>query len=116
MNSHNASLILIFVLLVITARSVIPDDHIWIKDIPTSVETWSACCDHDDCKIANRIKVKWVSEDISLVSVDEYTRFAMKNEDIHSSTNGKPYFCRVDVYEPPTTKNTTCVFVGMSFS
>ncbi len=117
MNPHNAALIFIFVLLVITARSVIPDDHTWIQDIPTNnEEIWNACCSHEDCQSAKRIKTEWVSEEISLVTIDKYTRFAMKNENIHPSTTGVPYFCRVDIFEPPTSKNTLCVFVGMSFS
>ena len=94
-----------------------PEDHIWIMDIPTNnEEIWNACCSHEDCLVAKSIKIEWASDDISLVTIDKYTRFAMKNENIHPSTNGKPYFCRVDISKPPTTTNTLCVFAGMSFS
>ena len=117
MNSHKASLIFLIVLFILSARSVVPSDHVWIMDIPTNNEDlWNACCSHEDCQPARRIKTEWVSEDISLVTIDKYTRFAMKNENIHPSTNGKPYFCRIEIFEPPTAKNILCVFVGMSFS
>lgn len=117
MTTHNAALVFILVMFLITVPSVIPSDHIWIMDIPTIDEDiWNACCAHEDCQPAKSIKISWVSEEISLVTVDEYTRFAMKNENIHPSTNGRIYFCRIDFTQPPTTKNILCVFVGMTLT
>lgn len=117
MNTHNAALVFILVMFLITAPSVVPSDHIWIMDIPTNdEEVWNACCAHEDCWLAKSIKVRWVSPEISLVTVDNYTRFAMKNINIHPSTNGRAYFCRIDFDEPPTTQNILCIFVGMKLS
>lgn len=116
MTAHKATLIFIVLMLVYATPSVIGGDKKWIRDIPSDRSTWNLCCGHEDCQESKRIRVSWLGEFLSMVYVEDYAPFVMPNKDIHRSLNGKVYFCRIDIDEPPSDKNILCVFIGMSLT
>ena len=115
MNSHNAALVVLLAMF-LTGTPHVTSGTKWIRDIPTDETTWSICCDHEDCDRVSRVRIKWLSEKKSQVTIDDYESFIMGNENIHNSQNGKKYLCRNWIDEPPSEDNTRCVFTNAGFS
>jgi len=84
-------------------------DPISEYEIPTDVNTWIGCCDHRDCWEAV-VNVEFISEEVSSVRIDNHAPVLLGNKIIYPSLNGRDYYCRYDIEEPPSTENIRCVF------
>lgn len=81
-------------------------------ELPAEPGVWSGCCSHHDCK-EGRVRLYQESDPSkATVGIDDYKPFSFERSRIHPSKNGRDYFCRRDLTQPPDSENTRCVFVG----
>lgn len=85
--------------------------HVHPDILPTDEKTWYSCCHEQDC-IEGKVRVLQRGEETTLVQVNDWPPFTMRTERVYPSKNGKSYFCRWNMEQPPSTGNTICVFVA----
>ena len=90
-------------------------DLISESSIPTnSLSLWTDCCLHFDC-LEGEVGLIERGKSFSKIAIED-SIIVMDTHRIYPSINGKSYYCRHDVEEPPSYSNIRCVFLAVPTS